>query len=44
MNGAVSQAGRKERIERWEQLGLDQIKGMLDSGHCVVGNPPGRAA
>jgi hypothetical protein len=37
----ISEEGRRTRFERWEQLGLDQVKADLQSGgYRVVGGPP----
>ena len=37
----ISEAGRKARFERWEQLGLDRVKNdLLSGGHRLVGGPP----
>jgi hypothetical protein len=37
----ISEAGRKARFERWEELGLDRVKAdLLCGGHRLVGGPP----
>jgi hypothetical protein len=36
----ISEAGRKARFERWEELGLDRVKAdLLSGGHRLVGGP-----
>jgi hypothetical protein len=41
-DGEISEAGRKARFERWEQLGLDVIRTDLEAtgGHRMVGGRP----
>lgn len=37
----ISEEGRRARFERWEQLGLDQVKhDLMNGGHRVVGGSP----
>ena len=37
----ISEAGRRQRFERWEALGLDRVKqDLVDGGHRLVGGPP----
>jgi hypothetical protein len=37
----ISEEGRRQRFERGETLGLDQVKNdLLNGGHRVVGGPP----
>ena len=37
----ISEAGRRQRFARWDELGLDRVKAdLLAGGHQIVGGPP----
>ena len=37
----IGEAGRRQRFEQWEKLGLERVKNdLLNGGHQLIGGPP----